>query len=172
MHSTVVPKVFVAVVPISISVGVSCGKNLPVTHEIETGFKLLDRSQTLVGLSSPYCGDMWKRYCCLTSFFPIVDTCLSCEDIARQSCAMVHRWRFFASCIFSDRLAARFRPASKICTKATPCGLSVWQTSSLAVWQTSSLRRLRLGEEKKKKKKIEQMTGQKYNGLPYCVWRP
>jgi len=22
-------------------------------------------------------------------FFPIVDTCLSCEDIARQSCAMV-----------------------------------------------------------------------------------
>ena len=28
-------------------------------------------------------------------FFPIVDTCLSCEDIARQSCAMVPRWRFF-----------------------------------------------------------------------------
>ena len=25
-----------------------------------------------------------------TRFFPIVDTCLSCEDIARQSCAMVH----------------------------------------------------------------------------------
>ena len=24
-------------------------------------------------------------YCCLTSFFPIVDTCLSCEDIVRQS---------------------------------------------------------------------------------------
>jgi len=28
-------------------------------------------------------------------FFPIVDTCLSCEDIARQSCAMVPRWRFW-----------------------------------------------------------------------------
>jgi len=28
-------------------------------------------------------------------FFPIVDTCLSCEDIARQGCAMVPRWRFF-----------------------------------------------------------------------------
>jgi len=25
---------------------------------------------------------------------PIVDICLSCEDIARQSCAMVRRWRF------------------------------------------------------------------------------
>jgi len=28
-------------------------------------------------------------------FFPIVDTCLSCENIARQSCAMVPRWRLF-----------------------------------------------------------------------------
>jgi len=34
-------------------------------------------------------------------FSPIVDTCLSCEDIARQSCAIVPRWRFFASCIVS-----------------------------------------------------------------------
>ena len=40
---------------------------------------------------SPYCKDMWRRYCCLTSFFRIVDTCLSCEDIDRQSCAMVRR---------------------------------------------------------------------------------
>ena len=30
-------------------------------------------------------------------FFPIVDTCLSCEDIARQSCGMVPRWRFLAT---------------------------------------------------------------------------
>jgi len=33
----------------------------------------------------------------LNKFFPIVDTCLSCEDITRQSCAMVRRSRFFAS---------------------------------------------------------------------------
>jgi len=31
----------------------------------------------------------------LNRFFLIVDTCLSCEDIARQSRAMVPRWRFF-----------------------------------------------------------------------------
>jgi len=31
----------------------------------------------------------------LTRFFPIVDTCLSCEDIARQSCAILSRWRLF-----------------------------------------------------------------------------
>ena len=44
-------------------------------------------------------------------FFQIVDTCLSCEDMARQSCAMVPRWRFFASCICSEPCAAHFRPA-------------------------------------------------------------
>jgi len=39
------------------------------------------------------------------------------------------------------------------------------------VWQTSNLRRLRLGEEKKidRKKKIEETTGQKYNGLPITM---
>jgi len=38
--------------------------------------------------------------------------CLICEDIAQQSCEMVLRWRFFASCIFSEPRAACFRPAS------------------------------------------------------------
>ena len=38
------------------------------------------------------------------NFFPIVDTCLSCEDTARQSCAMVPRWRFF--CILYFQRAA------------------------------------------------------------------
>ena len=48
-------------------------------------------------------------------FFSIVDTCLSCEDIAQQSCGMVLRWRFFASFLrpvfFSEPRAAHFRPA-------------------------------------------------------------
>jgi len=59
----------------------------------------------------------------LNKFFPIVDKCLSCKDIARQSCTMVPRWRFlatFASYICSEPRAARFRPASQIRTKATP----------------------------------------------------
>jgi len=33
----------------------------------------------------------------LNKFFPIVDTCLSCKDIAQQRCAMVPRWRFLAT---------------------------------------------------------------------------
>ena len=53
--------------------------------------------------------------CCLTRFLPIVDTCLSCEDIAGQSCVTVHRWRFFcvifATFISSESHAAHFRPA-------------------------------------------------------------
>ena len=50
-----------------------------------------------ISATSGPCEDMWRRYCCLTSFFPIVDMCLSCEDMARQSCAMVPRWCFLAS---------------------------------------------------------------------------
>ena len=59
--------------------------------------KLASRSQPLVGRSSLYCTTMYGRYYCLISFFPIVDRCLSCEDIVRQNCGMVPRWRFFAS---------------------------------------------------------------------------
>jgi len=44
-------------------------------------------------------------------FFLIVDTCVSSEDIAQQSCAMVPKWRFFASCISSESRAAHFIPA-------------------------------------------------------------
>ena len=33
--------------------------------------KLTKRYQPLVGRSSPYYGNMWRRYCCLTSFFPL-----------------------------------------------------------------------------------------------------
>ena len=68
--------------------------------------KLTKRSQPLVGRSSSYCEYMWRRYSCLTSFFPIVDTCLSCEDIAHQSRAMLHRWWFFAT-LLGPAFAAR-----------------------------------------------------------------
>jgi len=44
-------------------------------------------------------------------FFAIVNACLSSEDIARQSCAMVPKMAIFASCISSDPRAAHFRPA-------------------------------------------------------------
>jgi len=71
--------------------------------------KLANRSQLLVGRSSPYYQDMWRRYWCLICFFPIVDTCLSSEDIARQSCAMVPKWRFFCVMYFQRATCSTFQ---------------------------------------------------------------
>jgi len=68
--------------------------------------KLVNRSQPLEGQSSPYYQDMWRRYCCLTIFFPIVDTCLRSEDIALESCAMVARWGFFGDFFLRPVLSA------------------------------------------------------------------
>ena len=76
--------------------------------------KLPDRSQPLVGRSSLYYEDMWRTYCCLTSFFPIVDTRLSCEDIARQSGAMVPRWRFLATFLCPVFAASRVQHVSDL----------------------------------------------------------
>jgi len=44
------------------------------------------------------------RHCCLTSFFLIVSSCLSCEDTARQSCAMVPKWRFLRPVFAASRV--------------------------------------------------------------------
>ena len=74
--------------------------------------KLPDQSQPSVGRSSPYCGDMWRTYCCLTSFFPIVDTCLSCEDIARKVvrwCPDGDFWRRFCVLHFQRAACSRFQ---------------------------------------------------------------
>jgi len=54
-----------------------------------------NRSQPLVGrkftILSAHVGEILLP----NKFFPIMDTCLICEDIARQSCATVPRWRIF-----------------------------------------------------------------------------
>jgi len=71
--------------------------------------KFANSSQPLVGRSSPYYQDMWRRYCCLTSFSPIVSTCLNSEDIARQSCAMVQKWRFFCVLYFQRDACSTFQ---------------------------------------------------------------
>jgi len=89
--------------------------------------KLTKRSQPLVSRSSPYCKDMWRRYCCLTSFFPIVDTCLSCKDIARQSCAMVPRWWFFASFLHTVFSASRTKHISDLHSKFALRPHHVWK---------------------------------------------
>jgi len=53
----------------------------------------------------------------LNRFFPIVDTCLICEDIARQSCAMVPRWRFLATFLRPEFAASRVQQVSDLHSK-------------------------------------------------------
>ena len=50
----------------------------------------------------------------LNGFFPIVDTCLSCEDMSDNFvrwCADGDFLASFASCTFSEPRVAHFRPA-------------------------------------------------------------
>ena len=70
-------------------------------------------NETISAASGPKC----RRYCCLTSFFPIVDTCLICEDIARQSCAMVPRWRFLSTFLRPVFAASRVQHISDLHSK-------------------------------------------------------
>ena len=56
--------------------------------------------QSISAASAPKFTILWRHMeeiLLLNKFFPIVDTRLSCEDTARQSYAMVPRWRFFVS---------------------------------------------------------------------------
>jgi len=89
--------------------------------------KLVNRSQPLVGRSSPYCGDMWRTHCCLTSFVPSVDTCLSCEDIARQSCVMVPRWPLLATFLRPVFSASRVQHVSDLHLKFALRPHHVWK---------------------------------------------
>ena len=50
-------------------------------------------------------------------FFPIVDTCLSWEDIARQSCGMVPRWRVLATFLGPAFAASRVQHLSDLHSK-------------------------------------------------------
>jgi len=49
--------------------------------------KLTKGSQSLVGVSSPYCKDMYGRYCCSTSFFRLSICALIVERLAKDTTA-------------------------------------------------------------------------------------
>jgi len=57
-------------------------------------------NETILAVSGPKFTILWRHLediLLLNKFFQIVDMCLSCEDTALQSCAMVPRWRFLAN---------------------------------------------------------------------------
>ena len=61
------------------------------------------------------------------TFFPIVDTCLSCEDMARRSCAMVPRWRFLATFLRPVVAASRKQHISDLHSKFALGPHHVWK---------------------------------------------
>jgi len=101
-----------------------------------------------------YYKDMWSRYCCLTNIFPIIDrlTCLSCEDIAGQSCAMVPRWRISGQFLHSVFSASHVQHVShqglhsKFALGHTMCGSMVDIPCA-----TARIRRKKKKERRKKK---------------------
>jgi len=145
--------------------------------------KLANRSQPLVGRSSPYCEDMWGRRCCLT-FFPIVDMCVSCEDIARQSCSMVPRRRIFDDFLRPAFPASRMQHISDLHSKSA-VGHAMCRSMVDIQSATAEIRRREREEEKKeerrrkkkkeeerRRKKEEEEIGHTYNGLSYSIGRP
>jgi len=77
-------------------------------------------NETISAANGPKFTTLWGHVgeiCCLTIFFPIVDTCLSCEDIARQNCGMVPRWRFFATFLRPVFAASRMQHISDLHSK-------------------------------------------------------
>jgi len=63
----------------------------------------------------------------LNNFFPIVDMCLSCEDIARQSCAMAPRWLFLANFLQPVFSASRVQHVSDLHLKFALRPHHVWK---------------------------------------------
>ena len=53
------------------------------------------RAPSVVGRAAITLGNMPLAHILVNNCLPIIDTCLNCGDTARQSCAMVRRWRIF-----------------------------------------------------------------------------
>jgi len=83
----------------------------------------------------------------LIKFFPTVDMCLSCEDIARQSCAMVLRWRLFGDFLGHAFPASRAQHVSDLHSKFA------LRPHHVSKYGASSVRPLRLGEEKRRRRR-------------------
>ena len=89
--------------------------------------------QTISAASRPkftiLCGHV-ENILLLNNFFPIVDTvdtCLSCEDIARQRCVMVPRWRFLATFLRPAFPASRVQQVSDLHLKFALRPHHVWK---------------------------------------------
>jgi len=77
-------------------------------------------NETISAASGPKFTILWgyvEEILLLNTFFPIVDICLSCEYIARQSCWMVSRWRFLTTFLGPAFAASRMQQLSDLHSK-------------------------------------------------------
>jgi len=86
--------------------------------------KLANRSQPLVGQSSPYYEDIWRRYCCLTSFF---SDCRYMRRYSPTKFAMVLRWRLLGDFLRAIFLASLAQHVSDVHSKFTLRPHRVWK---------------------------------------------
>ena len=97
---------------------------------------------------SKFARTCWGYYCCLINFFQLSIRALVAKlgPIARQSCAMVRRWRFFAWFL---------RPVFQRAACSTSNLHCKFALRPHHVWtvEVSNLRPLRIGDEKRRKKK-------------------
>jgi len=90
----------------------------------------------------------------LNKFFPIVDTCLSCEDIARQSCAIVRRWRFLATFLRPAFPASRVQQVSDLHLKFALRSHHVWKYGRHPIYGRWDRRGKKEEEERNHRAKI------------------
>jgi len=83
----------------------------------------------------------------LNKFFPIVNTCLSCEDIARQSCAMVPCWRFLVTFLRPVFSASRVQHIADLHSKFALGPHHVWKYGRHPTCAATEIRRGKKIEE-------------------------
>ena len=80
-----------------------------------------ETNETISAASGPKFTKLWEHVeeirLLKKVFFSIVDTCLTCEDIARQSCRMVPRWRLFGDFSRAVFAASRTQHVSDLHSK-------------------------------------------------------
>jgi len=98
--------------------------------------KLPNRSQPLVRGSSPYCGNMWRRYCCLTSFFRLSIYAL----VAKIQPDKVVRWCPYGDflCHFYGRPVVSSIFMAALCNRGAiiflPCGFFLSSVYLLSIF--------------------------------------
>ena len=91
----------------------------------------------------------------LNKFFPIVNKCLTCEDVARQICAMVPRWQFLATFLHPVLSASRMQHISDLHSKFALRPHHVWKLVDIQSAAAEIRRGKKKIEDKRKKPQDE-----------------